>query len=316
VDTHTRIVTHAYVGGTAQVAYISTWLPDHSYQQADLNIRQEDAWTVFGGIDGSRFTVKDETRVDLAGATALVGLARKMTHDGGTFLFGGFLEGGFFDYKVDGIDVPWVRVVGGKGKTRSFGLGLMARETFDNKLRLEASARFGRVFNEFEAETWFIGLGYKHDYDFAANYFGGHLGIGYTKRLNDVSTLDFVARGYLTRIGGTSSDFAEGGTIRFGSTTSKKLRGGLRYTRQSSENVFWYLGAYYEHEFDHKITATVNDELVLGAPRLDGSTGVFEIGVETHPSRNHENFSFAFGFQGYCGELRGISGGIRLGYEF
>jgi hypothetical protein len=310
------VVTHAYAAGTAHAAMIGTWLPDHSYQQADLNIRQEDSWAMFGGVDGSRFSVIEDSRVDLAGVTALIGVARKSTHDAGTFLFGGFIEGAFFKYDVDGIDIPGDLTVGGKGDTRSLGVGLMARETFNNKLRIEATARVGRLYNEFNADDYFVNnLHYRHDYDIETTYYGFHLGLGYTKVLNDVSSLDFILRGYWTRVEGTHTVFDEGETIYFDDTDSKRLRGGVRYTRQTSENVYWYAGGYYDYEFDHKIHATT-EGLVIGAPRLSGGTGIFEIGLETHPSKNNENFSFAFGFQGYVGAIRGISGGIRLGYEF
>jgi hypothetical protein len=309
------VITHAYGAGTAHAALIGTWLPDHSYQQADLNIKQDDTWAIFGGIDGSRFSVADDSRVDLAGVTALIGVARKSTHDAGSFLFGAFIEGGFFDYDVDGIIIPGDTVVGGKGKTRTIGIGLMVRETFKNKLRLEASARVGRLYNDFDSQAYFYGQGFKHDYNIDTTYFGGHIGIAYMKMLNDVSSLDFVLRGYWTRVQSTSATFEGGDVVDFDATDSKRIRGGIRYTRQSSENVYWYAGGYYDYEFDHKISAHTQG-LLLGAPELKGGTGIFEIGVETHPSKNNENFSFGFGFQGYVGEIRGISGGFRLGYEF
>jgi hypothetical protein len=191
----------------------------------------------------------------------------------------------------------------------------MARETFNNKLRLEASARIGRLYNDFTSQDYFVDLGYKHDYKIDTTYFGGHLGIGYMKMLNDVSSLDFVLRGYFTRVENTDASFENHGHVNFEHTDSKRVRGGVRYTRQSSEKVYWYAGGYYDYEFDHKITART-EGLLLGAPEMKGGTGIFEIGLETHPSKNIENFSFGFGFQGYVGEIRGISGGVRIGYEF
>jgi hypothetical protein len=317
------IVPTTYAAGTAHAATIGTWLPDHSYQQADLNIRQEDSWAIFGGVDGSRYSVVEGSRVDLAGVTALIGVARKSTHRHGVFLGGAFIEGGFFKYDVDGFEVPGTMgqpdtgftVVGGKGETKTVGIGLMARETFNNRLRVEASARIGRLYNSFDSQRYFVNEGWSPDYDTDTTYYGGHLGLGYTKLLNDVSNLDFVVRGYFTRVEGSEVRVDSGEVINFHHTDSKRLRGGIRYTRQSSENVFWYAGGYYDYEFDHKVKAKT-DGIVVGAPDMKGGTGIFEIGVETHPSKNHEKFSFGFGFQGYVGELRGISGGVRIGYEF
>jgi hypothetical protein len=307
-------MTSSYAAGTLHATFVGTWLPDHSFQQADENILQSDAWALFGGVDGSRFSVVEGTRVDLTGVTALLGVARKITHRSGSLLLGGFLDGSFFRYKVDGINYRGLRVVGGTGDSRTIGVGLMARETLDNGVRLEATARAGRLYNEFTSGDYYVGLGYRHDYRVDTSYFGGHLGIGYTRTLNPVSSLDFVLRGYFTRVLGARAQLQDA-AMDFSHTDSWKARGGARYSRRSSENVNWYAGAYYEREFDHEITAT-HDGLEFGAPAMSGGTGIFEIGLETHPSDSHPDLSFAFGFQGYVGELRGISGGVRLGYEF
>jgi hypothetical protein len=59
-----------------------------------------DAWQVFTVVDASVFTAQTGSHVSVKGVTFLLGAARKSQNSMGSFLFGGFLEGGVSDYEV------------------------------------------------------------------------------------------------------------------------------------------------------------------------------------------------------------------------
>jgi hypothetical protein len=54
---------------------------------------------------------------------------------------------------------------------------------------------------------------------------------------------------------------------------------------------------------------------LLNAPSLKGGTGIGEIGI-IYRSTEDRHFNIETGIQGHVGVHRGISGGVRLGWEF
>jgi hypothetical protein len=76
----------------------------------------------------------------------------------------------------------------------------------------------------------------------------------------------------------------------------------------------WYVGGYYEHEFDGRTDAEMHG-IDFYSDELHGGTGVGEIGIifKSTPDRP---WNVEAGVQGYGGANRGFSGGFRFGYEF
>jgi hypothetical protein len=56
-------------------------------------------------------------------------------------------------------------------------------------------------------------------------------------------------------------------------------------------------------------------KLQFDSPNLRGSTGIADIGLMAR-SNPDSPWSMELGLQGYVGKVQGISGGVRLGYEF
>jgi hypothetical protein len=322
INPQTIILTESFATGAVFMAQTSTWLPDHSYQQADMAIQGEDAWQVFAGFDVSKFSLDAFEDFDIVAGTFLAGVGKKFTGDMGKLLFGAYVEGGYGKYDigeiVEEIDTTFT-VLKGDGELRYIGLGLMARETFDNNFRLEASVRGGIMENEFSSTSHNSAVSTdsgRTGYKLRTPYVAAHLGLAYMYDINDFSSLDFVLRGYWSRLMGKTVHEYEGEALTFSDTDSFRARAGLRYTNLTPNDTYWYVGGYYDYEFDQKFSARVDkDNLHLDVPDLKGGTGIFEIGLISHPTSN-KNFSLEFGFQGYVGEIEGLSGGIRLGYEF
>ncbi|MDR2076977.1 MAG: autotransporter outer membrane beta-barrel domain-containing protein, partial [Desulfovibrio sp.] len=310
----TRILSEGRAASLAVLAQRSGWLADHSFQQADLALRQ-DGCAAFGGIDGSYFYVDSGSDLNIRSTHFLAGIAARNSAAAGSLLLGGFLEAGFADYDVDGDFTPSSEVpdISGGGTVRFYGAGLMGRQTWRN-LRLEGSLRAGRVENRFDAGDYRSASGESASYETDTPYFAAHAGLGYEWKISDASSLDFLARYYWTRQNGASEDLPTGERVHFKADQSHRARAGLRYTHASSDLLSFYGGAAYEYEFDGKTRASAHG-LNFDTPDMGGATGIGEIGAIVR-SRANPHRTAELGLQTYVGRIRGVSAGIRLGWEF
>jgi hypothetical protein len=312
--------TTVLVGGrTAGLAFLAQrggWLADHSYQAADLALdenRDERAWVPFGGVDVGRWRLDTGSRIKLTSSNMLLGLATRRRGDSGATLLGIFLETGKADYDTRNhfAGLPSIH---GDGDLNANGGGLMARHTWDNDFRIEASLRTGRLKNDF------LTKGYEDENDMPArykttdHYLAAHLGAGRGWDLNEKNRLDLLLRYYWTRLEGGKATLPNGERIRFDDSESHRVRVGARLTHTWRENRFWYLGAAVERELDSKVNASAYG-FAFDEHDFKGTTSIGEIGV-IFRSRKDSPFSLEAGVQGYAGKVKGVSGGFRVGWEF
>jgi outer membrane autotransporter protein len=257
-----------------------------------LAIKGDNYWQVFAGLDFAKFSLSGFRNFDLTSTSFLAGIAKKYTGDHGKLLTGVCLEGGCgrFDLGDVALDPAHLfdEIVTGKGELRHFGLGLMARQTFGNNFRIEASVRAGVMENKFRLTVhdsdWQYG-----SYNFRTPYMAAHLGLAYSFETGSRSSLEFSARGCWPRLKGKTvyihpSELSKKDFISFSATDSWRIRAGLRYTKTSPNDTSWYIGGYYDHEFDQKFSAvTANDNFRLDTPTLFGGAGIFERGHYSPP---------------------------------
>jgi outer membrane autotransporter protein len=294
-----------------------TWLADHSYQQADMAFDQNGegrSWAPFAGIDGAYFRLNTGSDVTFTSATMVGGIATRDKGPSGSFLLGAFAEAGYADYDIDAefSDVPDLEA---HGTIRSVGGGLMARGQWENGFRIEGSLRAGRLENEFAAPEYQDGAGHMASYNLYTPYFAAHGGLAYTIELDEANSFDILARYFWTRLNGADEVLPNGEMIFFEDSQSQRLRVGGRITHKEDENRSWYIGAAYEYEFDGDSNGHNAQGLNFATASLKGSSGVIDVGLiaRSHPD---SPWSLEVGLQGYVGEVQGISGGIRLAYEF
>jgi outer membrane autotransporter protein len=296
------------------------WLADHSYQQADLAFAQNEegrSWAPFAGIDGAYMRFNSGSEISMTGITLVGGLATRDKGPSGSFLAGAFAEAGYADYDTENsfANAPDIR---GNGIIRSIGGGLMARGQWENGFRIEGSLRAGRLENEFDSAD-FIAAGpvggFRAAYNLYTPYLAAHGGLAYTVKLDEANSFDIIGRYFWTRLQGADTVLPNGESVFFDDDQSQRLRLGGRITHKEDENISWYIGAAYEYEFDGESNGRNEFGLTFDSPSLKGSTGIVDIGLiaRSHPD---SPWSVEAGLQGYVGEVQGISGGIRLGYEF
>jgi hypothetical protein len=323
-----KITLEGQISGVAVVAGIGNWLADHSYKSADLALKegnplihapssgdQDHGWDPFAGVDAGLFWTNKGSKNKYRTFTFIAGLARQayFPDHKSSFLIAAFADGGFSNYDVKTSYRSQGSSMDGDGSMRYLGGGLMARQRWDNGFRLEASARAGRIENKFTS-SFTSGAGANLHYETDTPYLAFHGGIGHEWMLSADSELDLVVRYFWTKQSANTIKLSTGEEVDFDKIVSQRYRIGSRYTKIKSERFSYYLGAAYEHELDTKTRGYLFGQ-PFEAPSLKGGTGVGEIGIIYRATENR-HFNIEAGLQGHVGVRRGISGGVRLGWEF
>jgi hypothetical protein len=328
-----KIILEGRIASLAYIAGIGNWLADHTYKSADMATKesnplthhapssgdQDHGWDPFAGVDAGVFWTHKGTKNKYKTFTFIAGMARQSYNPdwNSAFLFAVFADGGFADYDVNGgygtFGGPHIS---GDGSLRYLGGGIMARQRWDNGFRIEASARAGQIRNKFT--TYDLIAPQAVNYEIETPYYALHVGVGHEWMLSENSTIDLLVRYFWTKQDGDSYTFNFGQNlnqkVRFDDTISHRVRVGSRYTKMKTDRFSWYLGASYEQELDSK-----NRGWIMGqpfeTPSLKGGTGIGEVGI-IYRSTADKHFNIETGIQGHVGVRRGISGGVRLGWEF
>jgi hypothetical protein len=311
-----RILSEGRAAGLAFLSQTGSWLPDHSYEQADLALREGQSGRVnFAGIDGSLLHADTGSHVNIHATRILAGHAAKRDDGGTSRLLGGFLEVGYSDYHIRGNFGPAAQPeITGGGYLSSYGAGAMLRLRRESGLRAEASLRAGWLDNHFHSRDLADPNGVSARYDIRVPYLGAHAGLGYEMKINDDSRLDFLARYFWTWQDGVTATLPTDERVTFLGAHSHRLRAGARYTWGDPAEYAWYGGAYGEFEFDGRSRAGAYGHS-FDTPDMGGLSGVGEIGL-IRRSPNSPRRTIELGLHAYVGKLRGVSGGFRLGWEF
>ncbi len=247
----------------------------------------------------------------------MTGLAYGMDASPGHLTLGAFFEYGNGSYDTHN-SFSNAASVNGDGDTDYLGGGILGRMDFANtgpgRFYTEASARMGRIHNEYDSSDLTDGMGRKADFDSSSLYYGLHFGTGYLWNITEAAGLDLYAKYFWTRLEGDSVTLSTDDPVRFKDADSHRLRGGARFSYAVNEWVSPYVGAAYEHEFDGKARATTNG-FSIDAPDIKGGTGIGEVGLTLKPSQALP-LSFDLGLQGYVGKREGVTGSLQMKFEF
>ena len=261
----------------------------------------------FAAVGGGSTRTKTGSHVDVDGVSMLTGLAWRNNGPLGSLLLGAFFEAGYADYETRNAFSSGV--VRGDGDSHYFGGGILARYDWDSGLYAEASGRVGGVKNDFTSDL-VDAAGNRAKYDTTSVYYGAHAGLGYAWQFGGRGVLDVSAK-YLWGRQSSESVVVTGDRVDFEADNSHRARAGLRFSYAANEFIAPYAGAAFEYEFDGKSRASVYG-MDLGAPSLKGGTGVGEIGVTVRRCA----FAADIGIQGHVGRRDGVTGSVRLRWDF
>lgn len=274
----------------------------------------------FGGFattSGGSVRYNTGSYVDMHSLSVLTGLARGADLTPGRLTVGAFFEYGNGSYDTHN-SFSNAASVDGDGSTRYLGGGVLGRmdfkETGPGRIYTEASARMGRLHNDYTSSDLRDSQGRIADYDSSSNYYGLHLGTGYVWNISETASLDLHAKYFWTRQEGDSTTLSTGESVRFKNMDSHRLRAGTRFAYNVNEYIAPYIGAAYEYEFDGRARATING-FSTDAPDLKGGTGIGELGFTVKPFAD-SGLSLDLAVQGYTGKHEGATGILQFKWEF
>jgi hypothetical protein len=280
-------------------------------------------FSAFGSLAISSSSYETGSHVDMKSLSLVTGLALGIGDAAAAVGFTTLVA--FFEYGTGSYDSynsfvnSALASVHGEGDMRYLGGGLSGRfefnETGPGSFYLEASARAGKTYNDYDSSDLFDpATGQRASYDSDTSYFGLHFGTGYVFTLSDNSRLDLYGKYFFTRQKGDEITLPNGDPVRFEGSDSKRLRLGGRFSFSINDHISPYIGAAFEHEYDGRAGASTYG-YPIDAPSLQGDTGIGEFGLSLRPSVDFP-LSFDLGAQLYTGKRDGKTGSLQVKFEF
>ncbi|UXN05488.1 hypothetical protein [Bartonella sp. HY761] len=335
INPRTKAFSEGRIAAMAFLNQGSDLIADYGIRAARSAIRQAaesgrpTSLIPFAIINGGSSRYKTGSHVDIDGVNAAIGLATGYEFKNTSLLtIGGFYEYGKASYDSYNYFSNY-NTVHGDGNINYNGGGVLFRLDFANTglnrvakldinaadgLYMEGSWRAGTIKYDFDTNDIFDGEGYRGTYNSRSNYQSAHIATGYVFNFNEKNSLDIYGRYSWSRLKGEDVKIGKDG-LNFKTAESSRLRVGGRYNYHYSQQFQPFVGAAYEYEFKGDIAATAY-KLQLDRPSLKGGTGIFELGLNWQPLHHNKDFIIEFVGQGFIGERRGGSGGIKIKYDF
>ena len=266
---------------------------------------------IFGAMSGGSMRYDTGSHADVKGYNFALGMGKAVANNAGRLTFGPFVEYGYGDY-TSYLD----NGVRGDGKTKYYGVGVLARQDDKSGVYYEGSLRYGRMDADYASND--LGTAGVHSsYDSSSAYYGAHLGIGKVTGLNDTTKADVYAKLLYTHQNGDSVTLqgeGNGEVYDFDAVDSTRARVGARVSKAYSERGTGYVGLAYEYEFDGEARATVKG-FSTPAPSIKGSSGLVELGYILQPQGVNDP-TINIGLQGWGGKKQGFTGNVDFGWTF
>ncbi len=267
--------------------------------------------TIFGAMSGGSMRYDTGSHADVKGYNFALGMGKAVVNNTGKLTFGSFVEYGYGDY-TSYLD----NGVRGDGKTKYYGVGVLARQDNNSGVYYEGSLRYGRMDADYASND--LGTAGVHSsYDSSSAYYGAHLGIGKVTELNDTTKADVYAKLLYTHQNGDSVTLqgeGNGEEYDFDAVDSTRARVGARVSKAYSERGTGYVGLAYEYEFDGEARATVKG-FSTPSPSIKGSSGLLELGYILQPKGVNDP-TINIGLQGWGGKKQGVTGNVNFVWKF
>ncbi len=267
--------------------------------------------TIFGAMSGGSMRYDTGSHADVKGYNFALGMGKAVVNNAGKLTFGPFVEYGYGDY-TSYLD----NGVRGDGKTKYYGVGVLARQDNKSGVYYEGSLRYGRMDADYASND--LGpAGVYSSYDSSSAYYGAHLGIGKVTELNDTTKADVYAKLLYTHQNGDSVTLqgeGNGEVYDFDAVDSTRARVGARVSKAYSERGTGYVGLAYEYEFDGEARATVKG-FSTPSPSIKGSSGLLELGYILQPKVVNDP-TINIGLQGWGGKKQGVTGNVNFVWTF
>ena len=296
----------------AFMTYDKVDVVDKAYQ-ASKHTSEPTSFIEYGYSD---VTTKDDTK--LRGSNVLWGIASTIGGEkdqANTLTRGIFFEYG--DGTFSSIGHYPTGSIYGYGKSKKFGLGVLARKVMFDRHYYDAYLRAGTIKTDYDAFA--DGLG-NIKYENRDMYVSGNLGYGQFIQLTPNLQMDTYIKYFYNRIPGHSTTAYTNGIeampISFDVFENHRFRLGSKFTwdYMESNNYKWYADVALEQEFAKDQSGSINSHRIS---KSNGSstTGVIELCYENKFGANNA-FMFTAKAQGYVGDRRGLGASANLSFSF
>ena len=299
ITTETRAAAAAFVNQGAEVVTDSL----------DMLSREEEGINTIAIVSGNNSKYKTGSYIDINGWNNLIGIANTKEIGNDKLNYSAFFENGSGNYNTfNDFDGNALR---GDGNVVYNGGGMAVRFDKENGFYTEAAVRAGSVKNEVSNALSNGSSTYGYETDNA--YYGGHIGIGKTFKLENGKAWDIYGKYFYMHYEDDSIMIA-GDRFDFDSVDSNKLRIGARFSEQQGEKLTSYYGLAWDYEFSGDVSGTAAG-YDMHSPSLEGSTVIGEVGFRYTPGKESP-WSFDAKLRGYVGQQEGISGNVQAVYSF
>lgn len=299
ITTETRAAAAAFVNQGAEIVTDSL----------DMLSREEEGINTIAIVSGNNSKYKTGSYIDINGWNNLIGIANTKEIGNDKLNYSAFFENGSGNYNTfNDFDGNALR---GDGNVVYNGGGMAVRFDKENGFYTEAAVRAGSVKNEVSNALSNGSSTYGYETD--NTYYGGHIGIGKTFKLENGKAWDIYGKYFYMHYEDDSIMIA-GDRFDFDSVDSNKLRIGARFSEQQGEKLTSYYGLAWDYEFSGDVSG-IAAGYDMHSPSLEGSTVIGEIGFRYTPGKESP-WSFDAKLRGYVGQQEGISGNVQAVYSF
>lgn len=298
-----------------------SWLPPDEFGAASSGDGEEEAnkdvdldkqlekpgFEIFANMGASSMRIKtgNGSYIDSKSNGIDLGAARSFANRSGRLFVAPLV-----DYGHDNFDSYLASGVHGKGSSKYWAGGVIARQINNNGFYYEGSFRAGRTESDFFSNDLAVPV----SYNVSAPCWAGHINLGLRYKVNDESTLDLYGIYYHSHQGGVTADLSSGETYRFDSVTNKRLRLGMRISRQVNERSRFYTGIAYQYEADGAARASYKGYTTPAAGN-NGSSAMLELGWQLKPTKDSP-WMLDLNATGWAGHQRGVTAQIKLKRSF
>ena len=306
VNEKTKSLVQAKIAAPALINQSSENLAgslDNLYSSTQMN-RNSSGGQVFANVSAADQKLTTGSHIDMKGANVNVGYAQNIQSDAGTTLAGVFAEYSYADYDTYLDDSTH-----GSGDVKAYGVGVFANHTFNNGFYVQGSVKGGKTKTKYSSNDFVHAGGNGVSYDTDSSYFAGSVGAGQIIELGQNDNLDIYGKYMYTYVGSDDAKLSSGETYHFDSVKSNRLRAGVRYNHNSSENMKFFAGAAYEYEMNGKANAEYQGYR-LPTPSVKGGTAIGEVGIAVKSGKTQ----FETSLQGFGGKRKGAM--LKFGVRF
>jgi hypothetical protein len=265
-------------------------------------------------VGGNSLKVDTGSHVRVKNFSGALSVSKKLEHEIGQTAVGLFAEYGDGNYDTYTY-VPRYGEVFGDGDVKTFGGGIFVKTLFSSDTFLAASFRGGGIQNEYSLnkDPWILHPEV-HSADTGSSYMGAHIELGQKFRVLESGELEGYGQFLWTHTPKDNFTTRFGDNISIDSFNSTRARvGGRIKNRFSNDSLQLYFGLAAEHEFDGKVSGTLNEDRFAHSLDPTGTSGFGELGLNFTPK---ENVTISIGAYGWAGQVRGGGGTASLSVSF